>query len=500
MFYKLALAAIVALVARFVAKKIAVWRLHSQLGANPVLNDERGNLYGFYSALTFSDHKSKGSLHEFLRIRNSELANPTGETFLTTNLGGDDRIVTYDKQNLMAVLATQCTDFILENRQDASSFFRKDGESLKSSGKSRVLTRLPGPQFAQAQATNVASHEPHFQNLETNIRNYNHMPLEVTKLLSQFAFRLTMDVVFGDWSLGSNSRPADVEEAFNTALRYCSDRDLDDSRFKEISAASFDAAMSYLNGFIDNHVRRVLAYLEEQSTTLLNDQYVFLHDIARDTRDPTCLRNEALSILLAGHNSTTAILSWAIFELARNPNIWQQLRAQVCEIIGQGFDNVNAESLGRCHLLQAVIKETLRMYPPAALVTSVAVCNTTLPRGGGPDGNDPILVRKGQLVSCLIYAAQRSPDFYGKSCLEFDPLRWLSEAMRTPAWLYIPFGAGVGGCMGKQLALSQTGYVLARLCQQFENLEPAKANQQYPPRMSYESAMTNMDGVRVKIW
>jgi cytochrome P450 len=69
----------------------------------------------------------------------------------------------------------------------------------------------------------------------------------------------------------------------------------------------------------------------------------------------------------------------------------------------------------------------------------MALVDTTLPVGGGPDGKSPIFVKKGQIVVYQVYTMQRRTDLYGEDALEFKPERW--ETLR-PGWNYLPFNGG----------------------------------------------------------
>lgn len=94
--------------------------------------------------------------------------------------------------------------------------------------------------------------------------------------------------------------------------------------------------------------------------------------------------------------------------------------------------------------------------------------DTTLPVGGGPDGNAPIFVPKGQLIAYNVYSMHRRKDLYGEDADEYKPERW--ETLRV-GWGYLPFNGGPRICVGQQFALTEAGYTLVRLVQEFERIE-----------------------------
>jgi cytochrome P450 len=114
----------------------------------------------------------------------------------------------------------------------------------------------------------------------------------------------------------------------------------------------------------------------------------------------------------------------------------------------------------------------LRLYPVVPLNSRFAKQNTTLPRGGGPDGKSPVFIKKGAPVSYSVYSMHRREDIYGPDAKEFKPERW--KTLRS-GWGYLPFNGGPRICVGQQFALTEAGYTTVRLMQQFESCEARDA-------------------------
>lgn len=113
------------------------------------------------------------------------------------------------------------------------------------------------------------------------------------------------------------------------------------------------------------------------------------------------------------------------------------------------------------------IKESLRLYPPVPVNQRAASCNTILPEGGGSDGRSPVLVLQGESVGYSVYAMHRRKDIYGIDALEYRPERWENDKLQGIGCGYLPFGAGSRSCLGREFAMLETTYMIARTIQRF---------------------------------
>lgn len=113
----------------------------------------------------------------------------------------------------------------------------------------------------------------------------------------------------------------------------------------------------------------------------------------------------------------------------------------------------------------------LRLYPPVPLNNRTAKKTTILPRGGGPDGTAPILVRKGEVVVFSQYVNARRKNIFGADADDFRPERWENPENSNPyGWAYFPFNGGPRACLGQDFALMEVSYTVVRLLQAFESV------------------------------
>jgi cytochrome P450 len=177
------------------------------------------------------------------------------------------------------------------------------------------------------------------------------------------------------------------------------------------------------------------------------------------------LRDELVTLLTAGHETTATALSWAFDRLAHDARVQGRLRAEIDAAVGDAGGSPGPASLARLPYLDATIKEVLRLFPVVPAVGRRIAALATI---GGFD------LPKGTLVIPLVYLANRHPSAYERPS-SFFPDRFLDKKPDPYAW--IPFGGGIRRCIGMAFALYEMKAVLATALAKFEVLpahtEPA---------------------------
>jgi cytochrome P450 len=115
----------------------------------------------------------------------------------------------------------------------------------------------------------------------------------------------------------------------------------------------------------------------------------------------------------------------------------------------------------------------LRLYPPVPLNNRTAIRTTILPTGGGPDGNTPILIRRGEVVVYSMYINARRKSIWGLDANEFRPDRWNKRDVKSIGWAYFPFSGGPRICLGQDFALMEVCCTIVRLLQAFPSITKA---------------------------
>lgn len=376
---------------------------------------------------------------------------------------------TVEPENIKAMLATKFNDWSLpDGRKRAfipllgQGIFTSDGPAWQHS---RDLLR---PNFSRTQVRDLDKFETHIQHLLVAI------PRDGSTIdLQDLFFRLTIDsateFLFGE-SINTlaPSTPAQFNADFAEAFTRAQARVAEGSRTMGLTnllnRTQFRKDTTFIHDFVDRYIeRRLKLKTSENVEKLGEDRYVFLNELTKETQDPLRIRAELLNVLLAGRDTTASLLSNAWFVLAKRPDIWANLRAEVDQL---GSELPTFEMMKEMKYLRAFLKEcktrpifdiplikenfknsprltsfygsspALRLHPVVPANSRMAIADTVLPKGGGPDGESPLFIPKKTVVQYHVYVMHRRKDLYGDDAEEFRPERW--ETIR-PGWEYLPF-------------------------------------------------------------
>ena len=495
-----------------VYKKINEAYLMKKLGAVRETNPEGDGYLGFKLPFWLIERKKNGTLVDFSEQRFHEISHPEVPT-LSMRIFTVKLWATKDPENIKALLATQFNDFSLGTRHPqfkpllGDGIFTLDNQGWKDS---RQMLR---PQFAREQISHVKMLEPHIQVLFKHVRKNKGQVFDLQELFFRFTVDSATEFLFGesvdslkDASVGMQADSNEIDgkeqfaESFNFSQNYLASRAVMQGLYWLLNSKKFRDSNAVVHRFAQHYVKRALSLSPEELEK--QNGYVFLYELAKHTRDPKVLQDQLLNILVAGRDTTAGLLSFVFFELARNPAVLAKLREEIGTKFGLGkearIEEITFESLKNCEYLKAVLNECLRLYPSVPQNFRVATRNTTLPRGGGPDGMSPILVTKNQEVHYSVYSTHRMEEYYGKDANEFRPERWFEPQTRKLGWAFVPFNGGPRICLGQQFALTEASYVTTRLVQEFSSLwmDP---NTQYPPHKMSHLTMSLYDGCNVKM-
>jgi len=452
------------------------------------------------SVRTTMKHQNLQAWQGFFRSRWTVEASP----------GGVRVVFTADPENIKAILATQFTTYgkgqpFHEDWKDflGDSIFTTDLDQWHNS---RQLIR---PQFIKDRVSDLDIFERHVQVLMAEIVKVGTTwdgkqgkELDVSDLFFRYTLDAATDFLLGR-SVGSLEQPkqefaqsfAEVQRVQNIIARAGPLNTL-------VPRKSFYAGLEVINAFVNPYIEEALRLSPEElaSKSKSDEGYTFLHALASFTRDRKVLRDQLVAVLLAGRDTTAGTLSWTFYELARHPEVLQKLREEIIEHVGLERAPTYTD-LKSMKYLQNTMNETLRLYPSVPFNVRLALSDTTLPHGGGPDGLSPVGVLKDTPVGYSALVMQRREDMYppGSEPLVFRPERW--QTWQPKPWQYIPFNGGPRICIGQQFALTEMGYTIVRLLQRFDRLESYMDKVDGgEPCLKAEIVLQPGEGVRVGFW
>ncbi|OJH36306.1 cytochrome P450 [Cystobacter ferrugineus] len=256
----------------------------------------------------------------------------------------------------------------------------------------------------------------------------------------------------------------ELGESFTTALEITNERIISPLPYKpwlyRIPTAknlAFQRTMVPLNRIVEGIIaqRRARGPAGE-SQDLLGMLMAARDADTGDTFDDVQLRDEVMTLLLAGHETTATALAWAFHLLEKNPEQEALLHEEVDRVLGGRIPTL--EDVPKLRYTSCVFEEALRLYPPIWAIPRVAE---------EEDVVDGYRIPKGDLVLLVPYVTHRHPDFWPDP-ERFEPTRFLPEnSKQRPRWAYLPFGGGQRQCIGNNFAMMEAQFILAMVAQRF---------------------------------
>ncbi|RUT10177.1 hypothetical protein DSM106972_006720 [Dulcicalothrix desertica PCC 7102] len=196
------------------------------------------------------------------------------------------------------------------------------------------------------------------------------------------------------------------------------------------------------------------------------------------------LRDEVITLLVAGHETVSSALSWTWYILGQHPDIGANLLLELQAVLNGS--SITYDKLPQLQYTRRIIDETLRLYPPAWGMPRIALED---------DEIKGYFIPKGSTINICQYIVHRHPEFWDNP-EKFDPDNFLpSKVNQRPKFAYFPFGAGQRICIGKSFALMEATIILASIFQRFR-LELVPQQIELDPTFT----LRPKNGVKVKVW
>jgi cytochrome P450 len=217
----------------------------------------------------------------------------------------------------------------------------------------------------------------------------------------------------------------------------------------------FRRTLRHLDELIFKMIRERRAEGPGDRTDLLS-RLLSAEDEQRQKMSDTELRDELLTLFLAGHETTALTLTYTFYLLATHADAESELGAEIDRVLGERTPS--AEDVPALHFAENVIKESMRIYPPAWTIGREATEDVQI---------GDYFLKKGTQVLMAQWVVQRDPRFWPEP-ERFRPARWDEEqTKRLPRCAYFPFGDGPRVCIGNSFAMMEAVLLLSTIAQRF---------------------------------
>jgi cytochrome P450 family 97 subfamily B polypeptide 3 len=304
-----------------------------------------------------------------------------------------------------------------------------------------------------------------------------------------------------NYEFGSVTSESPVIKAVYSALKEAEHRSITPLPYWNIPLANqlvprlrrFNADLRVLNDILNELISKALAtqnqedveQLEKRDYSKIENPSLlrFLVDMRGEESSSKQLRDDLMTMLVAGHETTAAVLTWALFELSQKPEFLKRVQEEIDTVVGDR--DPTFDDIPKLQLIRLVIAESLRMYPEPPLLIRRALEDDVLPAGGA---GFQTKIMRGTDIFLALYNIHRSPEFW-ENPDTFDPERFLRPYSnpKRPDWAgytpvtttlypneihsdfaYLPFGAGSRKCVGDQFACMEAAITLAIVLKKFD--------------------------------
>ncbi|KAF4471307.1 cytochrome P450 [Fusarium albosuccineum] len=463
-------------------------KLSSDRGCKPGRSDQSWDLIGL--------GKIFGVLKAILSGRSIEYLETTWEEYgdtYTSSMLGQHVVFTRDAANIRQLLVTRWADYDAAKNLRTRIFrdlapraiFALDGHPWKEARNMwRALVSAKNNLF------DIDAQEIHFQRLSCRILAEE--IVDIQSLAMKFMNDVMTEVNFGK-TIGCLDPDQSPENGKLGEHMTLVNGQLGRDGFLGPAAVFFSKkkqmeAVAHIHRFVNQMAALKLQEISEGVPA--PGKPCVLDHVVDHTTDSLELRDALMTLVLGANESTGSLIATVVWVISRDYQLMSKLRQEILNTIG--YNPPTMQELKGFATVNQVILEVLRMYPPVPFNARLANKDTWLPSGGGPDGTDPLLVKKGHCVVFSVFGSHRNPQNFGDDATTFRPERWDSLKVDTPG--YLPFLMGPRTCLGQQFAMSVTTYFTVRLLQSFERIESQGAADF---KGSVGVSMTHRDGIKV---
>ncbi|MFD2573906.1 cytochrome P450 [Spirosoma soli] len=291
------------------------------------------------------------------------------------------------------------------------------------------------------------------------VKQHNQQPVNVSQAFMDVTMRIVCKTLFGSDVVGKLDG---LSSALDTLQYYANQRMLSPIRFPMKWPTPAHQRFRRASALVDSFIYGVINQRRQNSTSQHDDLLdMFLNAEDEETGERMSdqqLRDECVTLFAAGHETTAVSMAWTLHLLANHPDVLTRLRAEVTSVVGDA-PTPSADVFRALPYTMQVVQESLRLYPPAWIMSRLA---------HQEDHIGPYTIPAGDTALVCPYLLHRDPTTWPDP-ERFDPDRFAPgrEKDRHP-YAYLPFGGGPRLCIGNQFALMEMQILLAMVVREFD--------------------------------
>jgi cytochrome P450 len=206
-------------------------------------------------------------------------------------------------------------------------------------------------------------------------------------------------------------------------------------------------------GMLRDYSKKIVQDLRANRDPTAADSFVGLFMKSGESHSDALLEDLVLNFLIAGRDTTAQAMAWCLWNVLQHPEVERRILEEAESVCSEGA--LAYEHMAKLDYLQAVISESLRLFPSVPIELKYTLADDTLPNG--------TFVPRGTTMAYSAYCMGRSAKLWGPDAEQFRPERWLAMQGPVDAYAYPVFHAGPRECLGKRLAMVEMKALLLRV-------------------------------------
>ncbi|KAJ3127314.1 hypothetical protein HK098_006493 [Nowakowskiella sp. JEL0407] len=321
--------------------------------------------------------------------------------------------------------------------------------------------------------------------------------VDVTRWMTNATFETIGHIGFG-FDFGLLDSATAPNHPFIQAMQFCLQESASRSRRTSIATRlavsnnrKFEREIKLMKDTVDEviNARKASPDAKNMEKDLLGYMLNAKEEDTGNIFTDSLIRDEVITFLIAGHETTSVTLSWLLYELDRHPEIEAKLLQELVDVLGTNADVLpTTAQIGQLKYLEQCLKEVLRIHQPVPAISKSCQKSCVLPGG--------YQIEAGTSAIISIYSIHHNEKVYQNS-FTFDPERWVTEEEKKRSFYsWIPFSTGARGCIGRQFAMQEAKIIACLVVRKFKFVLKTENVRHDPTQLTHRPVELHMQVIK----